>query len=187
MQTDNQEIQRSVVTTNDVILQKFYENHNSRTTSSLDCYNSEMLLLNFKQRSKTHDYYDSTLEISSQSKCLKVSLPEFFKINKLKINDLYSTLKQNKNLTDSTDKIFNLLCNYISELRFNDVHLEYTKSELLKITTIFNNNKMLIVSKDIKDSDTNIIYSYFIDRKLIASDVAEIKEFTGKFKEYLSL
>ncbi|MBF6641800.1 hypothetical protein IVB69_09950 [Flavobacterium sp. J49] len=187
MQTDNQEIQRSVVTTNDVILQKFYENQNSRTTSSLDCYNSEMLLLNFKPQPKTHVYFDSIKGISNQTEFFKVSLPEFFNTNKSKINDLYSMLKQNKNLTNSTDKIFNLLCNYISELRFNDVHLEFTKSELLKITTIFNNNKMLIVSKDIKDSDTDIIYSYFIDRKLIASDVAEIKEFTGKFKEYLSL
>ena len=51
----------------------------------------------------------------------------------------------------------------------------------------FDINKILILSKDVSDVDTDIIYSYFINRQLIASDVADISLFTKKFKEYLSL
>ena len=47
--------------------------------------------------------------------------------------------------------------------------------------------KILIISKDVLKTDTDIIYSYFINKQLIASDVSEIKIFINKFKEYLSL
>lgn len=80
-----------------------------------------------------------------------------------------------------------MLSDNISELNFNDIHLEITKSDIIKFTAVFDINKILILSKDVSDVDTDIIYSYFINRQLIASDVADISLFTKKFKEYLSL
>ncbi|WP_333878368.1 hypothetical protein, partial [Flavobacterium sp.] len=92
MTSDNQEIQRSVTTSNDVLLQKFYESQNSRTTSSLDCYNLEMLLMNFRPKIKPSDFYfipKTESELSTQINLVKVELPKYFIENKVKIDGLY--------------------------------------------------------------------------------------------------
>lgn len=107
--------------------------------------------------------------------------------NKDKINNLYKKLKAKKHISELVDNCFNLISNSISELNFYDIHLEITKANLIKITTLYDDNKILIMSKEVSETGTDIIYSYFINKQLIASDVAEIKEFTEKFKEYLSL
>ena len=190
MTTDNQEIQRTVTTSNDVLLQKFYETQNSRTTSSIDSYGYDILFMNFKYKIKQSDYLlipEIEKELSNQIGVTKINLPSYFNQNKSKINNLYKNIKLNKNLNEIVDSNFNLLRDCISELNFVDVNLELTKTKLIKITTIFKNNKILIISKDFEDNDSNIIYSYFINRTLIASDVAEIKDFTEKFNKYLSL
>lgn len=125
--------------------------------------------------------------LSNQTELEKIELPIYFNENKLKINNLYKQLKAKKNTTELVDNCFNLISNSISELNFCDIHLEITKANLIKITTLYDDNKILIMSKEVSENDTDIIYSYFINKQLIASDVAEIKEFTEKFKEYLSL
>ena len=92
-----------------------------------------------------------------------------------------------KDKIEIIEKNYILLRDNISELNFNDIHLEITKSNLIRFSTVFGDNKILIISKDVSDNDTDIIYSYFINRKLIASDVSDISIFTQKFNEYLCL
>lgn len=190
---DNQEIHRTFSSMDELFSQKFYETNNARTTSSLDLLNEEQLLLNFKvdkkaNRLKYLNDYIPDLILSTESQIEKYELPEHYFKNNLRISELYDIIKANKNIiTEDIERNVQLISENISELEFKDVHLEITKSEIIKFTTIFDDNKILIISKSISDNDTDIIYSYFINRQLIASDVADISIFIQKFKEYLCL
>lgn len=68
--------------------------------------------------------------------------------------------------------------NIIKEFNPIDYH-----EEKRKITLVFNENKILMLN----DFDDKIMYSFFVDRKLIASDVLNENEFIVKFKKYLEL
>lgn len=189
---ENQEIHRTFSSMDEVYNQRFYETQNARTTSSLDLFNEEQLFLNFKvektNRLKYLKKYLINVILSNESQIEKYKLPEHYSKNNLLISNLYNTLKANKNIiSEDIDRNVQLISDNISELEFRDIHLEITKSEVIKFTTVFDDNKILIISKDVSDTDTDIIYSYFINRQLIASDVADISIFTKKFKEYLCL
>jgi len=189
---ENQEIHRTFSTMDEVYNQRFYETQNARTTSSLDLFNEEQLFLNFKvektNRLKYLKRHLINVTLSNESQIEKYKLPEYYSKNNILINNLYNTLKENKNIiSEDIDRNVQLISDNISELEFRDIHLEITKSEVIKFTTVFDDNKILIISKDVSDTDTDIIYSYFINRQLIASDVADISIFTKKFKEYLCL
>ena len=191
--TDNQEIHRTILSFDEMLNQQFYENQNSRTTSSIDYFSNEMIYLNFKKSNNyiqvSAEYIDQDLSNQTETKIIK--LPFYFNENKNKLNNLYQNIISkngfSKDKIETIEKNYILLSDNISELNFNDIHLEITKSDLIKFTTVFDDNKILIISKDLSDNDTDIIYSYFINRQLIASDVTEIKHFTEKFKEYLYL
>lgn len=189
---ENQEIHRTFSSMDEVYNQRFYETQNARTTSSLDLFNEEQLFLNFKvvktNRLKYLKKYSINVILSNESQIEKYKLPEYFSKNNLLINNLYNTLKANKNIiSEDIDRNVQLITDNISELEFKDIHLEITKSEIIKFTTVFDDNKILIISKDVSDTDTDIIYSYFINRQLIASDVSDISIFIQKFKEYICL
>ncbi len=130
-------------------------------------------------------------DISQQIETIIVDLPIYYNENKQKLNILYQNILRKKDFSteeiENIEKNFLMLSDNISELNFNDIHLEITNSDIIKFTAVFDINKILILSKDVSDVDTDIIYSYFINRQLIASDVADISLFTKKFKEYLSL
>lgn len=190
---DNQEIHRTILSFDEMLNQQFYENQNSRTTSSIDYFSNEMIYLNFK---KSNNYIQVSAEhieqdLSNQTETKIIKLPFYFNENKNKLNNLYQNIISKKGFSkdkiETIEKNYILLSDNISELNFNDIHLEITKSNLIKFTTVFDDNKILIISKDVSDNDTDIIYSYFINRKLIASDVSDISIFTQKFKEYLCL
>lgn len=189
---ENQEIHRTFSSMDEVYNQRFYETQNARTTSSLDLFNEEQLFLNFKvektNRLKYLKKYLINVILSNESQIEKYKLPEHYSKNNLLISELYNTLKANKNIiSEDIDRNVQLITDNISELEFKDIHLEITKTDLVKFTTIFDENKILIISKCASDTDTNIIYSYFINRQLIATDVADISIFIQKFKEYLCL
>jgi hypothetical protein len=194
IQVDNQEIHRTHLSFDEIYNQKFYEIQNSRTTSSLDNLTGEILYLNFKNKKNNQIQYVTDKvknDISQQIETIIVDLPIYYNENKQKLNILYQNILSKKEFStvevENIEKNFLLLSDNISELNFNDIHLEITKSDIIKFTAVFDINKILILSKDVSDVDTDIIYSYFINRQLIASDVADISLFTKKFKEYLSL
>jgi hypothetical protein len=189
---ENQEIHRTFSSMDEVYNQRFYETQNARTTSSLDLFNEEQLFLNFKvEKTNRLKYLKKNLInviLSNESQIEKYKLPEHYSKNNLLISELYNTLKANKNIiSEDIDRNVQLITDNISELEFKDIHLEITKTDLVKFTTIFDENKILIISKCASDTDNNIIYSYFINRQLIATDVADISIFIQKFKEYLCL
>lgn len=149
-----------------------------------ECKIKAINILNMKDKIE----YLINVTLSNESQIEKYKLPEYYSKNNVLINNLYNTLKENKNIiSEDIDRNVQLISDNISELEFRDIHLEITKSEVIKFTTVFDDNKILIISKDVSDTDTDIIYSYFINRQLIASDVADISIFTKKFKEYLCL
>ena len=191
---ENTEIHRTILSFEEDLNQRYYESHNSRTYSSFDSYGEEVLYLNFKNRLKikssnfrniTNPYNSEVL--SNQGSLEKIDLPIYYSENKLRLNELYKKLMDKRDVNQFINNSFNLLCDNISEINFSDVHLEVTKANLIKITVLIDNNKILIISKDVLKTDTDIIYSYFINRKLIASNVSDISIFTQKFKEYLCL
>lgn len=66
--------------------------------------------------------------------------------------------------------------NIITELKPIDYFIEKSK-----ITLLFDENKILILD----DLDNKFMYSFFINRNLIAADVADENEFIANFKKYL--
>ena len=190
---DNQEIHRTILSFDEMLNQQFYENQNSRTKSSIDYFSNEMIYLNFKKSNNyiqvSAEYIDQDLSNQTETKIIK--LPFYFNENKNKLNKLYQNIISKKGFfkdkIEIIEKNYIILRDNISELNFNDIHLEITKSNLIRFSTVFGDNKILIISKDVSDNDTDIIYSYFINRKLIASDVSDISIFTQKFNEYLCL
>lgn len=68
--------------------------------------------------------------------------------------------------------------NIISEFKPIDYFIEKNK-----ITLLFSENKILILD----DLDDKFMYSFFIDKNLIASDIVDESEFITNFKKYLDL
>lgn len=68
--------------------------------------------------------------------------------------------------------------NIISEFKPIDYFIEKNK-----ITLLFSENKILIIN----DLDDKFMYSFFIDKNLIASDIVDESEFITNFKKYLDL
>ena len=66
--------------------------------------------------------------------------------------------------------------NIIKELK----PLDYVIEEKT-ITLLFNDNKILILN----DFDDKIMFSFFIDRKLIGANIEDENEFITNFKKYL--
>lgn len=66
--------------------------------------------------------------------------------------------------------------NIINELSPIDFHIEKGK-----ITLLFSENKILILN----DLEDDFMYSFFINKNLIASNIIDKKEFITNFKKYL--
>ena len=124
----------------------------------------------------------------------KEALPSFYNENKTRLVSLLK-LELNKckiNNENELNSSFEEICNHVSELKFEHCALEITSKNALKFTLLFPEKKMLMLTKPISPLDSGleqkqIIYSFFINRKLIASDVSEIDSFIEKFKKYLSM
>lgn len=197
---EKQEISRSAFTSEDIIRASFYESLNSRTISSIDI-SQDLTHWNFisKKRNlerfrkyKTYEYAETISSknesLSNQNDVLKIKLPIYFGENKNKILSIFNEIKfKNKFDLGQIEKHFNVLTDNISELKFNDIYLEITKSNLIKFTTLFGEDKILVISKDFTIDNNDVIYSYFINSQMIATDVFEISSFFKKFKEYISL
>ena len=78
--------------------------------------------------------------------------------------------------TQSKELILNLLDEKIDKARYS-WEVVYTERA----------GHAVEIAAKAAEEKTDIIYSYFINKQLIASDVSEIKIFINKFKEYLSL
>lgn len=179
---------------------KFYEKTKSKVLSTYESCFKEALLLNFtnnwnikekNDKLQLNEYVDLTFGTIYG----KNSLPEYFEENLNKLNLYFDNILSKKDQSDilNTQRLQEIKDNLfqsIAEIKFVDFNIEITKRDFLKITLLIDDNKLLIISKDIDDSILNnkdIVYSYFINKELIASDVENIKIFTEKFADYLSM
>ena len=158
-----------------------------RTHTSFECYGGEIIGLNFQ---KNKNRLTAQAEVlSNQTEFQKFQLPLYYSKNRSLFNSCFNICKKKKTdlVSNKIENNFNLIAEKFSELEFKDMHLEMTNQGVIKATLLFDDNKFLIVSKDEDDDSDDIIYSYFIDRKLIDADVTEIREFVQRFKEYRNL
>lgn len=95
-------------------------------------------------------------------------------------------------LLESSAHIFSQVSRKLYKLHFLNCAVEINSNQSMKFTLSFDNDRLLMITK-YSDSETmdiakgQIIYSFFINRKLIASDVANLEVFTKNFKGYISL
>ena len=79
---------------------------------------------------------------------------------------------------------YKLLSNFLNTMIENIIKdlkpLDYVIEEKT-ITLLFNDNKILILN----DFDDKIMFSFFIDRKLIGANIEDENVFIPKFKKYL--
>lgn len=92
---------------------------------------------------------------------------------------------------ENVDRNMSLLLDNISRINdISDINVEVTKLGMIKITLLIGEPskfKILIFSKSIEDEDNLVIYTYFINRSLIASDVVNIVDFIDVFNIYIQV
>jgi hypothetical protein len=152
--------------------------------------NIDLIERNVKQKRKVE------VDLTYATVYQKKRLPEYFEENLIKLNLFYENILSNNDDDSRYLKMENIqeikdnLYQSIAEINFIDFNIEITKSNLLKTTLLIDNDRLLIISKNIDEeflNDNDIVYSYFVNKELIASDVENIKIFTEKFVDYLSL
>jgi len=93
---------------------------------------------------------------------------------------------------EATGHIFSHVSRKLYKLPFQNCAVEVNSSDTMKFTLSFANEKLLMLTKHINPekiglAKDQIMYSFFINRKLIASDVANLEVFTKNFKGYISI
>lgn len=120
--------------------------------------------------------------------------PEYYSSNKKHLLEAFKreTQEYSKYVSSAneTQRAFNVLCNNVSELPFKAAAVELTPNKTIKFTLSFNEGRVLIISKFVNNdpsSQHEIIYSFFHNRKPIASNAADIQTFVQEFLKYLSM
>jgi hypothetical protein len=90
------------------------------------------------------------------------------------------------------DRVFYNVGNELSELPFEDIFIEIADQSRIKISLAFADKRLLIIDKYLDAESSGIgeesfVYTYFINRKMVASDVAEMQSFVKGFKKYLGM
>jgi len=89
------------------------------------------------------------------------------------------------------NKSFYELTNSICELDFEFVNVEIINNTKIKITLYFSEGKALIINKFLVNVDgvdsSQVLYSIFVNRKLVVTNASEISLLTKGFKKYLSM
>jgi hypothetical protein len=136
-------------------------------------------------------------DFSGQASILTESLPSYFESNLQGIKDSFSkelsmkkeSIKTSLNLITET---FDRISKFISELNFEFGNVEIINSDYLKFTLLFPEKKLLLITKSIFPDrmdfgSDEVIFSFFINRKLVASDVSEFPILTKGFKKYFAM
>lgn len=93
------------------------------------------------------------------------------------------------------ERNFDLLATQLSKLPIEKIKIEVSKNYDIKLALTFGKNRMLMITKPgLEESENDeifepevIVYSYFIDKQLIVSNVANINEFMFGFQRLLAL
>jgi hypothetical protein len=89
------------------------------------------------------------------------------------------------------EKTFELMTKELRKINFIESVIEITPSSSLKFTLLIDGDRMVMVSKSFETfedqpSEDIVIFSFFIQRKLIVSNAIEIKAFVKGINEYLT-
>ena len=103
-------------------------------------------------------------------------------------------LSYNQSLNLSLDiirKEFTKTALILSELKFDNGIVEFIESVGFRFTMLFPGGRMLLITKSVNENHelkgSDILYSFFINRDLIATDAMELRTFVEGFKEYLNM
>jgi hypothetical protein len=168
------------------------------------CYPSFEFLKSFKNMvlSDLNSLNKKDIEVklsdsSGQLGLVHEDVPSYFEKNLKVIKEAFSKefLLKSKMLRNSANlisEVSNKIFKYIAEIDFETGTVEITNSNSIKFTLLFPDNRLLLITKSIfpEKFDFNsdeVIFSFFINRKLVASDVSEIPVLTKGFKEYLAM
>jgi hypothetical protein len=168
------------------------------------CYPSSEFLKSFKNMvlSDLNSLNKKAIEVklsdsSGQLGLVHEEVPSYFEKNLQVIKEAFlkEFLLKSKLIRNSANlisEVSNKIFKYIAELDFETGTVEITNSNSIKFTLLFPDNRLLLITKSIFpekfDFNTDeVIFSFFINRKLVASDVSEIPVLTKGFKEYLAM
>ena len=135
-------------------------------------------------------------EITNQEDLKKTFLsPAYIKNLEHLKNSFNKSFYKNKGLltlnNDDVYKKFLELASSFSELPFENAVVELTKSQSIKFTFLFDDDKLLLISKNIENNDdlnyNEIVFSLFINKELIISNVSESISFVEGFQKFLYL
>ena len=184
-----------------LVKQSFSQSYNN---NYYDCSNITWGSLNFTLRLEKH-ISESTnnliffkiFDCPSSLDVEQESISDIFNVNLNKLETSFENEYSKKmnfiNISKiKVSNVFNTISKYLAELNFEHSAIEITNSNSLKFTLLFSEKKLLMITKSLNPSDINlenddIIFSLFIDRKLIVSDVSKITAFTKGFKKYLTM
>lgn len=142
-------------------------------------------------------YFITPTDSSIMSWTIQNKLPEYFDQNFDLLQGIfdkeYKKLHQNLKVSKGVIfKVFENICRYVAQLEFKNGTVELTSNCNIKFTLVFAENKVLMVTKYLKPENLrfkegDIVFSLFVNKKLIASDVSEISYFVSGFKKYLAM
>jgi len=135
---------------------------------------------------------ENEVEVENENNSLyanEININSFALLNYSYKKEFKRVEKKYQPVENSIIKTFSHVRKYLSILPIERCAVEINSDNTIKVTLSFLDNKLLMLTKSINDEenhDDEVMYSYFINRKLIASDVANFKKFTEGFKEYIS-
>ena len=126
------------------------------------------------------------------------SLPYFYAENISKLTNSYQKeIDSSRFLSLNLDKnrldlVFKLVRVSLAELDFTKCAVEITSDAKVKCSLLFPEEKMLMVTKpiypvDYELNDNQVFFSFFINRKLIVSNVFEVQKLVDRFNVFFSL
>lgn len=118
---------------------------------------------------------------------IKIVESENFKKLNSKIHIEYDSLTEKKS---EFLEVAQSMSEELSQLNFSDVIIEFVNNEFIQFTFIFKDRKILIIDKFLSPkskglSNCQVFFSFFIERKLISSNVVEFSDFINKFQAYI--
>jgi hypothetical protein len=99
---------------------------------------------------------------------------------------------KNQKVIEISEHIFYSVNRKLYKLPFEKCAVEINSDESMKFTLSFSNDRILMITKSnnfeiLGISRDQVVYSFFINRKLISSDVTNLETFTKNFKGYISI
>jgi len=178
---------------------KYFEDTplNNNDCSLLWAKNKNTFLYN-NLNSNLDNYFNisSEIDLTNQESFEATPLPLYYSNNFSLLNSAFNEEYNKYSHYISVSKEiakekFSETASLLSELPFENASVELTKSNSLKYSLLFANDKLLLVTKPLSPIeelyDNEIVFSFFVNRELLLSNAATTSNFVEGFKEFLSM